>query len=55
MESHGIPGAIQVTKSTYERLKDKYTFSERGNIYIKGKGEMFTYLLTGRLASLLIV
>jgi adenylate cyclase len=55
MESQGIPGAIQVTNSTYEHLKDKYTFVERGKIDVKGKGEMFTYLLMGRIASLLIV
>jgi adenylate cyclase len=48
MESHGIPGSIQVSSSTYERLKDKYVFQERGVIYVKGKGEMTTYLLNSR-------
>lgn len=48
MESHGIPGSIQVTVATYERLRDKYTFQERGVIPVKGKGDMVTYLLTGR-------
>lgn len=48
MESQGIPGAIQVTAQTYERLRDKYLFEERGVIRVKGKGEMTTYLLTGR-------
>ena len=48
MESHGIPGSIQVSSSTYERLKDKYVFQERGVIYVKGKGEMITYLLSDR-------
>jgi len=48
MESQGIPGAIQVTAQTYERLRDKYLFEERGIIRVKGKGEMTTYLLTGR-------
>lgn len=45
MESHGIPGAIQVTPETYEILKDKFLFEKRGVIHIKGKGEMTTYLL----------
>ena len=45
MESHGIPGYIQVSSSTYDRLKEKYLFEERGIIYVKGKGEMVTYLL----------
>ena len=48
MESHGLPGCIQVTAATYERLKDKYEFEDRGKIQIKGKGEMNTYLLLGR-------
>ena len=47
MESHGIPGAIQVTEACYRRLQSKYSFEARGNIHIKGKGEMPTYLLTG--------
>jgi class 3 adenylate cyclase len=48
MESHGIPGRIQVSHYTYELLQDKYEFEDRGEIEIKGKGEMQTYLLTGR-------
>lgn len=48
MESHGVPGYIQVSSATYERLKDKYIFQERGVIYVKGKGEMTTYLLNSR-------
>lgn len=48
MESHGLPGHIQVTKTTYEKLQDKYLFEERGFIQIKGKGGMKTYLLMGR-------
>lgn len=48
MESHGIPGMIQVTQATYDCLADKYRFQERGIIDIKGKGTMKTYLLLGR-------
>lgn len=48
MESHGIPGQIQVTTATYELLKDKYCFQDRGTIDVKGKGEMTTYLLQGK-------
>jgi len=48
MESHGIPGEIQVSLETYELLKGKYHFEERGAIDIKGKGPMQTYLLKGR-------
>ena len=48
MESHGLAGGIQVTAATYEKLRDKYEFRERGMVLVKGKGEMVTYLLTGR-------
>ena len=51
MESHGIAGGIQVTAATYAHLKDQYLFEERGTIEVKGKGEMQTYLLTGRQTS----
>jgi class 3 adenylate cyclase/ligand-binding sensor domain-containing protein len=46
MESHGVPGRIHVTASTYNALKDKYQFESRGVMEIKGKGKMETYLLT---------
>ncbi|MGA7936938.1 MAG: adenylate/guanylate cyclase domain-containing protein, partial [Kovacikia sp.] len=49
MESQGIPGTIQVTETTYECLRYKYQFEERGKIPIKGKGDMRTYLLKKRL------
>lgn len=47
MESHSLPGCIQVTEATYQRLKHKYTFEKRGTLPIKGKGEMVTYWLKG--------
>ncbi len=47
MESHGVPGRIQVSFYTYELLRDKYEFEERGLIDVKGQGEMRTYFLTG--------
>lgn len=48
MESFGLAGCIQVSSTTYNILQNKYSFKERGLIPIKGKGEMTTYLLTGR-------
>ena len=45
MESHGIPGCIQVSESTYELLKDKFSLDTRGEIDVKGKGKMTTYIL----------
>jgi class 3 adenylate cyclase len=48
MESHGIPGAIQVTERVYEQLRDRYDLRQRGTIEVKGKGPMTTYLLLGK-------
>jgi class 3 adenylate cyclase/lipoprotein signal peptidase len=47
MESHGIPGEIQVTEATRDLLEvnSRFTFIDRGIIDIKGKGPMQTYLL----------
>jgi class 3 adenylate cyclase len=45
MESHGIPGRIQVTEATYQLLRGRYAFEERGPIEVKGKGQLRTYLL----------
>lgn len=48
MESQGLPGCIQVSDATYERLRDRYEFEKRGSVEIKGKGKMTTYLLIGK-------
>jgi class 3 adenylate cyclase len=48
MESLGVPGCIQVTARTHQRLRDGYRFERRGPIQVKGKGEMITYFLLGR-------
>lgn len=50
MESHGVPGAIQVTEEVYERLRHAYAFEPRGVIAVKGKGDMPTFLLEGPLS-----
>ena len=48
MESHGIPGKIHVTEAVYQRLRDRYTFEMRGELQVKGKGQMITYWLLGK-------
>ena len=47
MESHGTPGEIQITRATYELLKDEFVCRPRGKIVVKGKGEMETWYLEG--------
>jgi guanylate cyclase len=51
MESEGLPGAIQVSTTTYELIHDGFVCEPRGVVSIKGKGEMETYLLTERRTS----
>ncbi len=46
-----MPGEIQVTRSVYERLKGKFEFESRGAIQVKGKGEIDTFLLHGRVVA----
>lgn len=48
MESHGLPGEIQVTARAREQLCDQYEFRPRGTVEVKGKGPMATFLLLGR-------
>lgn len=47
MQSHGIPGKIQITHATHELLKDEFVCEPRGKVMIKGKGEMETWFLMG--------
>jgi len=48
MESHSMPGEIQITRATYELLKDEFVCRPRGAIEVKGKGRMETWYLVGR-------
>jgi adenylate cyclase len=49
MESNGTPGRIQITRATYDLVKDAFVCERRGRIPIKGKGQMETwYLLDAR-------
>jgi adenylate cyclase len=47
MESQSTPGEIQITRSTYELLKDDFVCRRRGTILVKGKGRMETWYLVG--------
>jgi guanylate cyclase len=40
MESHGTPGAVQITRATYERVGDVFECEAQGTADIKGKGPM---------------
>jgi guanylate cyclase len=47
MESQSTPGEIQITRATYELLKDEFVCRRRGTILVKGKGRMETWYLVG--------
>ncbi len=47
MESHALPGTVQITADTKELLGNAFAVSSRGKLEIKGKGEMETWLLEG--------
>jgi class 3 adenylate cyclase len=54
MESHGESGRIQVSDATERLLSDRFSRAERGVVSVKGKGDMNTYWLVGRMPSTLL-
>ncbi len=48
MESHGLPGRVQLTRDSYELLREEFSCEPRGEIEVKGVGRMETWLLVGR-------
>ena len=52
MDSTGLPNHTQVTEEVFDILKLlPYEFQLRGDVKVKGKGNMTTYFLTGRRAA----
>jgi adenylate cyclase len=47
LESHGVPGEIQVSGAVREELGDGFVFEPRGPIEVKGVGRLETWLLKG--------
>lgn len=48
MESHGEPGCVQISRTTYEYLAPHFICQSQGSIAIKGKGAMEVWHLIGR-------
>ena len=48
MESHGSAGLVQITRATYDLIKDEFACEPRGTINIKGKGEMEVWGVVGK-------
>jgi class 3 adenylate cyclase len=48
MESHGAPWRIHVSEPTRSLLGDRFRFADRGEVAVKGKGQVRTFFLLGR-------
>jgi class 3 adenylate cyclase len=48
MESHGVPGQIQISRAVKDQLGSGFLFEARGPIDVKGLGSMEAYFLVGR-------
>ena len=49
MESHGLVGKVQVSEATYNLISDKFNFTKREEIDVKGKGLMQTYIVENNI------
>jgi guanylate cyclase len=47
MESHGVPDTIQITRSTWELVREDFATEPRGLVEVKGKGKVETWRLVG--------
>jgi adenylate cyclase len=47
METHGVPGKIQVSAATHDLLNGEFICEPRGMVDIKGMEEMETWFLVG--------
>lgn len=48
LQASGVEGTIQVSETTCRKLSDRYLFEPRGEFYVRGIGDVTTYLLKGR-------
>ena len=48
MESHSLPGRIQVSEAMRDALGEEFKFEPRGKVQIRGKGAMETFFLMER-------
>jgi guanylate cyclase len=48
MESHGVAGKIQISRATFELVRDHFECEARGAVAMKGKGELETWFVQRR-------
>jgi class 3 adenylate cyclase len=46
MESNSFPMKINVSESTYDLVKGRFEFTDRGEVEVKGKGKLRMFLLS---------
>ncbi len=51
MESHGVPGRVQISGVTYRRVRDAFHCEPRGEIEVKGKGLIEAWLVVAALGA----
>ncbi len=49
MESGGAAGQVNISRTTYEAVKDKFSFEERGKIMVKNKGAIEMYFVDSKM------
>ena len=49
MESHGAPDIIQITRPTWELVRDDFATEPIGLVAVKGRGDVETWRLVGRV------
>ena len=54
MEQHSQPGRINLSEKTYELVKDRFTFTCRGEIEAKNKGAMKMYFVEKHFAAVAV-
>ncbi|MFC1851542.1 adenylate/guanylate cyclase domain-containing protein [candidate division CSSED10-310 bacterium] len=52
MERSGVSGRVNISRSTYDLIKDLFDCERRGLVKVKNKGEMEMFLVTGIKLSL---
>ncbi|MBT8218113.1 MAG: adenylate/guanylate cyclase domain-containing protein [Acidimicrobiia bacterium] len=48
LESHGTPGAIQISDETRRLIEESFVCEPRGEIELKGRGALHTWFVVGR-------
>ena len=49
MEHYGLSNVIQITEATYHLIEHKFRFEKREPLNVKGKGEVQSYFLIGKI------